>query len=93
MRVKKFINIFNKINIDDVIRQLNILFTSFQCKTIFEYFTRLFNNLNIVQDFFDIDKTQINCVIALLLMMNDQRFEMFNFINYIVDEFVLRIVK
>ena len=26
-------------------------------------------------------------------MMNDRRFKMFNFTNYIVDEFVLRIVK
>ena len=48
MRVKKFTNIFNKIDIDDVIRQLNISFISFQRKTIFEYFTRFFNNLNIV---------------------------------------------
>ena len=36
---------------------------------------------------------QINCVIALLLMMNDRRFKMFNFTNHIVNEFVLRIVK
>ena len=93
MCVKKFINIFNEIDINDVIRQLNISFTNFQCETIFEYFTRFFNNLNIVQDFFNIDKTQINCVIILLLMMNNRRFKMFNFTNYIVDEFVLRIVK
>ena len=32
-------------------------------------------------------------MIALLLMMNDRRFKMFNFTNYIVDEFVLRIVE
>ena len=93
MCVKKFINIFNEINIDDVIQQLNIFFINFQRETIFEYFTRFFNDLNIVQDFFDIDKTQINCVIALLLMINDRRFKMLNFINYIVDEFVLWIVK
>ena len=54
---------------------------------------RLFNNLNIVQNFFDIDKTQINCVIVLLLMINDQCFKIFNFTNHIVDEFVLRIVE
>ena len=48
MRVKKFTNIFNEIDIDDVIRQLNISFTSSQRETIFEYFTRLFNDLNIV---------------------------------------------
>ena len=89
MRVKKFTNIFNKININDVIQQLNIFFISFQRETIFEYFTRLFNNLNIVQNFFDIDKTQINCVIVLLLMMNNRRFKVFNFTNHIVDEFVL----
>ena len=29
MRVKKFINIFNEIDINDIIRQLNISFTSF----------------------------------------------------------------
>ena len=32
-------------------------------------------------------------MIALLLMMNNQRFKMFNFTNHIVDEFVLRIVE
>ena len=32
-------------------------------------------------------------MIALLLMMNDQRFKMFNFTNHIINEFVLRIVK
>ena len=32
-------------------------------------------------------------MIALLLMINDQRLKMFNFTNHIVDEFVLRIVK
>ena len=32
-------------------------------------------------------------MIALLLMMNDRRFKMFNFMNHIVDEFVLRIIK
>ena len=32
-------------------------------------------------------------MIALLLIMNNQRLKMFNFTNYIVDEFVLQIVK
>ena len=32
-------------------------------------------------------------MIVLLLIMNDQRFKMFNFMNYIVDEFVLQIVE
>ena len=48
MRVKKFTNIFNEIDIDDIIQQLNISFTNSQRKTIFEYFTRFFNNLNII---------------------------------------------
>ena len=36
---------------------------------------------------------QINYVIVLLLLINDQRFKIFNFMNYIIDEFVLQIVK
>ena len=32
-------------------------------------------------------------MIALLLMMNDRRFKIFNFTNHIVDEFVLQIVE
>ena len=71
MRVENFINIFNELDIDDVIRQLNILYTNSQFKTIFEYFTQFFNDIDIVQKDFNIDKTQINYVITLLLMMND----------------------